>query len=135
MNKKLLSITFVATLALASCNKKLVEPITSPISTSEITVPTGFSWENSRNVNLNISIAETRFPGKLYVVAIYNSDPSTGGTLICKGSLNSVAGFKTNLYLSNQISELYIVCISPDLKATNQTVSIASTEQDIVFGS
>ena len=135
MVKKLLYIPFAATLTFASCKKNVVEPIIPIKSTGEITVPKGFSWENSRNVNLNISISETRFPGKLYVVAIYNSDPSTGGTLICKGSLNSVAGFRTNLYLSNQISELYVVCISPDLKATNRTVSIATTDQDIVFGS
>ena len=135
MVKKLLYITFATTLTFASCKKNVVEPITPIKSTGEITVPKGFSWENSRTVNLNISISETRFPGKLYVVAIYNSDPSTGGILICKGSLNSVAGFRTNLYLSNQISELYVVCISPDLKATNRTVSIATADQDIVFGS
>ncbi|TCC86601.1 hypothetical protein EZ428_23085 [Pedobacter frigiditerrae] len=134
MVKKLLYITIAATLSIASCKKNSVTPVTAIKSTNEITAPKGFSWENSRSINLNISISQTKFPGKLYVVAIYTSDPSTGGTLISKGSLNAVTKFKSNLYLSNQVKELYIVCISPDLKVIHKTVVIGITDQDIVFG-
>jgi len=103
--------------------------------TSEIAAPKGFNWENSRNININISISENKFAGKLYMVTIYSANPASGGKLMSKGSLTSITRFRSKIYLSNQINELYIVCMAPDKTMNTRTIEAGTADLDIVFGS
>ncbi|MFP5079163.1 hypothetical protein [Pedobacter sp. JCM 36344] len=135
MIKKFLIIASIASVSLASCKKPAIEPPIEPAKTTNaILAPVGFKWENSRNLNLSISIAENKFPGKLYVVAIYTSDGVAGGKLLAKGSLTVITRFKTKLYLSNQVTELYIVCMAPDKTITTRNIKAGTADLDINMG-
>jgi hypothetical protein len=135
MIKKLLIIASIATVTLASCKKEAtVTPLESVKTTSSISPPIGFKWENSRTINLSVSTSEDKFPGKLYVVAVYASDPASGGKLLMKGSLTSTARFKSKMYLSNQITELYIIFMSPDRTMTTRKIQAGTADLDINMG-
>ncbi|MHA4896490.1 hypothetical protein ACXZ1K_17190 [Pedobacter sp. PWIIR3] len=137
MNKPLLTLSAVCTLLFASCSKEVITTnpeVVAEKPTAALTVPKGFSWENSRNVNLNVSIAETKFPGKTYIVAIYATDPSRGSKLLSKGALNTIKKFKSKMYLSNQITELYLICMAPDKSITSKKIQANATELNISFG-
>ena len=135
MIKRLLIITAIGSMTLLSCKKELVDATMEPAkATSGITAPTGFKWENSRNLTLSIGTTENKFPGKLYVVAIYVSDPASGGKLLTKGSLTSTAKFKSKVYLSNQITELYIIFMAPDKTITTRKIQAGTADLDINMG-
>lgn len=135
MIRKLLILASIATVTLASCKKEITEVTPEPVkTTSEIAAPAGFKWENSRNLNLNVSIAQNKFPGKMYVVAIYAADPASGGKLLSKGSLTSTLRFRSKVYLSNQITELYIICIAPDRTTTTKKIQAGTADLDIIMG-
>ena len=135
MIKRLLILTAIGSIALLSCKKELVDAAIAPVTTtSGITAPTGFKWENSRNLILSVGTTENKFPGKLYIVAIYASDPASGGKLLTKGSLTSTAKFKSKVYLSNQITELYIIFMAPDQTIKTKKVQAGTADLDINIG-
>ena len=132
MIKKLLMLAVIATVTLASCKKEAVDTPIEPIKTiGNIAVPAGFKWENSRNLNLSVGTSDTKFPGKLYVVAIYASDPVSGGKLLAKGSLSTSAKFKSKFYLSNQITELYFILMAPDGAMSTKKIQAGGTDLEI----
>lgn len=137
MLKKLLSLVLVSAVML-SCKKetlpaKPTDPIEA-ISFDKIKVPTGFTWENSRNINLSIEIGDVRFPKVIHVVSIYNGDPVVNGKLLTKGSATTEAPFKSKIYLSNQVTEVYIVTMFPNGTKTSQKVKVGTAEVKLVVG-
>ena len=136
MIKKLLLTACIASLLFASCKKDATEvPIVPILTTNSISAPAGFKWENSRNLNVSVSTTDNSFPGKMSVVAIYASDPASGGKLLTKGSVTSTAKFKSKINLSNQITELYIIFLAPDKTITTKKVQAGITDLDINMGS
>jgi hypothetical protein len=113
---------------MSSCKKDSVQNNVVIPSTNTIKVPLGFNWENSRSINISINITDSRFQNMLHVIAIYDSQPSNGGNLITKGSASTSTAFKSKLYLSNQIKELYIVKTSPDNSTSIQMIQVGSAD-------
>ncbi|MES2828781.1 MAG: hypothetical protein V4687_11510 [Bacteroidota bacterium] len=137
MIKKLLTLTSISCLMLASCSKEIVTAEPEPVAakpTATLEVPKGFTWENSRAVNLNVTIADTKFSGKTYIVAIYATDPSRGSKILSKGALSTAKKFKSKMYLSNQITELYLICMAPDKSTTSKKVLASTSELNVSFG-
>ena len=128
MIKKLLIVTLVPVVIFFSCKKEElpVTPLAVEKSTSAIIVPPGFTWENSRNINFTVIINGNRFPGIIHVISIYDGDPAKGGNLLSKGSATNIAAYKSKIYLSKQIGEVYIVAAFPDGTKTTQKLQINS---------
>ena len=135
MIKKLL---FAAVLAICftSCKKdSSVNPVAEiPIATSDIIVPAGFKWESSRTITFNVSIYDAKFQGVFHLVGIYAGVPAAGGAVIAKGSATTIASFKSKLYISNQIKQVYIVITAPDNTKVTKVVNLDSGNIDVSIG-
>lgn len=124
---------------LASCEKgpavapAVVKPTPAeeyvPTSANAITVPEGFDWSTSRNVNFYINISTEKFPGMIHMIHIYEGDPADG-KLLGKGSVTDQAAFKCTVFLPNQVKNVTIVCTAPDNTKTLQKWAI--TDNNIV---
>jgi LruC domain-containing protein len=123
MNKFALTALF-GILAVSACQKDASVNVAKVSTTHELVVPTGFTWENSRDIYFDINIADAKFPSSLYVVAIYDKDPALNGTLLSKGSASQSVHFKTKIYIANTVKEVFVVRVAPDNTKTTQVVPI-----------
>ena len=125
--KKLLTISLVAACAFMSCNKTTTAGPTTPKTTNDIVVPTGFNWENSRNVSFVVNITDAKFAGKVHVICVYDGDPANGGKLMLKGSATTSSAYKSTVYLSDQVADIYIACTAPDNVSVIQKATISAS--------
>lgn len=130
MKKNQISIAMLCACAMVSC-KKASEVVTSTATvttTSQIKAPTGFTWQNSRSINFTINVTDTRFPKISSVISLYDADPNNGGNLLVKGAALNASSFKSSVYISNQITLVYLVKTSPDITNTIQKISIGTAD-------
>lgn len=113
---------------MSSCKKDSITNQTVVTSTSDIKVPLGFTWENSRSINFTINVTDTRFQNMIHVISFYDGIPGSGGKLLAKGSASINASFKSKLYLSNQIKEMYIVKTSADNATSIQKIQVSNID-------
>lgn len=125
----LLALLFIA----FSCRKNENGVITET-NLETLTVPEGFTWENSREVSFSIGISDTRFGQAIHYVSIYNGDPANGGELISGGAATLVSPFNTKLALASVITEVYIVKKAPDGSAVSEKVAVNSTDMFLTIG-
>jgi LruC domain-containing protein len=97
-------------------------------SMDDLVIPSGFKWENSRDVNFNIAINDLKFLDDLHLISIYDKDPALGGELLAKGSATSLSPFLTTIYLASTIKEVYIVKTAPDNTKFGQKVEAKSKD-------
>lgn len=128
MIKKITLITTALATLLVSCAKESRAPDVQSIATSTIKVPAGFTWENSRNVNLTLSVADSESPNKIHVISVYDGDPADGGNLLTKGSALTTSAFKSKIYLSNQITAVYLVGAFPDGTSVTNKQTITGSD-------
>lgn len=87
MRNKLSIITPHCVISLSSCKKIESLKKKTPLSSEgTLAIPAGFTWQNSRNINLTVSVTDTRYGSSMHMTSIYDRDPATGGKLILKGS-------------------------------------------------
>jgi len=129
MKKILITIAIISALAFNSCkttNEAIPEMPAN--TTNSIKVPIGFTWQNSRNLNFTISLTDVRFPKSIYMISIYNGDPSNGGSLLIKGSATTQSEFRGRVYTSNQTTQIHIIKTAPDNSKTVKKVSIENDD-------
>jgi hypothetical protein len=80
----LIIIVFIA--GLSSCEKKDSAFEGTVSNMSDLKIPVGFTWENSKDIYFDITITDNRFNDALHVVSIYDADPALNGKLLSKGS-------------------------------------------------
>jgi hypothetical protein len=136
MKKTLLTIAMFSACVMFSCKKESdgVTTVTTVSSTSNIQAPSGFTWESSRNLNFTINVTDSRFPKIASVISIYDADPNNGGNLLTKGSATTLVSFKTKLYLSDQITKVFIVKTSPDNTNLIQAVQVGTADVIVAIG-
>jgi len=117
-NHYLLAISILL-LTLGSCKKQdtLVDP-------NPITPPSGFLWEVSANIDINIRINDPRFSDASHTISVYTSDPQNGGSLIAKGAAANGKPFITKIYLADTVKTLVIVKTAPDLSTMQEDMII-----------
>ncbi len=138
LNKSVTILLFTIML-LSACLKevskpKVEEPNNSINSIGDLTVPTNFDWENSREVNFEVTITDTRFGEAFHSISIYDENPLAGGKLIGKGAASISASFKTKLNIANTYSRLFISKISPDQSEISKYVDISNNNIVIPLG-
>ena len=128
--KKLITYTAICIFFFSSCKKAIpLELIVSNNSATQyIKVPTNFKWETASNLNITVNINDTRSPNSIFMVSIYNGDPSQGGVNIAKGAASNLFAFKSKLNISKQVPFIYIVKTSPDDVEIIQKIAVASTD-------
>ena len=131
MKKTILSITALSLLFLGSCTKDVVKENTPELNNNvsnmnDLVVPANFTWENSRDVNLNINITDARFQELVHVISIYDENPLSGGELITRGSATLSNPFNTQLNLANTINRVFVSKVSPDGSEISKYIDINS---------
>ena len=130
MKKKLLAITLISSIVMVSCVKSALQApnidTTAKTGTSNLVIQKGFNWENSRTVNFTVNVTDTRFNGKVQIIAIYDGDPKAGGKIITRGSATPTKAFNSKLYISNQMLQVYIKKTAADNSQIIQVVQISS---------
>lgn len=136
MLKKLLTIMLVAAVAMSSCKKETTQPVTKIAikSTGQIVVPTGFNWQNSRNLNIKVSIVDATSATAIHVVSIYDNDPAAGGNLISKGAASTLNPYKGKINLSNQIATVFVVNAYANGSRITQKVTAGTAHLNISIG-
>lgn len=134
MRKLGLALALLSIAVLPACKKKSqdVTPVVNNIS--EIKVPAGFNWESSHNVAFKAEITDSRFGAALHVISVYDGDPYSGGNIIAKGTASTSAAYTNQLYLSNQLKEVYVVKTSPDNSSIVSKVNVSGATADVSFG-
>jgi len=130
MKKGLLIIILLSMFATACKTTKQTLPDGSngtTMVTANIVPPLGFSWENSRNVYFTVKATDGQFSGVNYLISVYDADPANGGKLLIKGSASAITAFTATLYLSNLVTQVYLVKTAPDASTTTQIVKLSST--------
>lgn len=136
MKIQFFATAIICTIFFTSCNKedKLTLNQKPAKLSSEIIAPTGFTWENSRNINFTINVSNIKFQNNIHVITIYNGDPKTGGTQITKGSATTTEAFKCKIYLPNHILDVYVVGVFPNGSVITKKITITKPDLSITIG-
>jgi hypothetical protein len=135
MKTNLVTIILLAVITFASCKKPSEndDSLTTK-GTSEIIVPKGFTWESSRTIKFKVNVTDARYIGAFYVVSIYDGNPNAGAHLLAKGSATVLVPFSTSVYLSKQLTEVYVVKHSPDNTKTTKIISVGAENIETSIG-
>jgi len=138
LNKSVTILLFTIML-LSSCLKEVSkpkeeEPNNSINSIGDLIVPPNFDWENSREVNFEVTITDTRFGEAFHSISIYDENPLAGGKLIGKGAASISESFKTKLNIANTYSRVFISKLSPDQSEISKYVDINTNNILIPLG-
>ncbi|MDP3468947.1 MAG: LruC domain-containing protein [Daejeonella sp.] len=135
MRKVLSLIILTIFVGLSSCKKEnnAVEGTVSNMS--DLKVPVGFTWENSKDIYFDITITDARFNDALHVVSIYDADPALNGKLLSKGSASLKLPFTTKVYLPNTVKEVFVVKTAPDNTSSMQKVAISGLKLSVQLSS
>ena len=135
MKTNLVAIILLAVIMFASC-KKPSKNDDSLIAkgTTDIIVPIGFTWESSRTIKFKVNVTDARYLGKPYVVSIYDGNPNAGAHLLAKGSATLLLPFITTIYLSKQLTEVYIIKHSPDNTKTTKILAVGAENIETSIG-
>ncbi|MBW4888229.1 LruC domain-containing protein [Mucilaginibacter sp. HMF5004] len=134
--KVLIVAALMSTFAITSC-KKVADNGEIAVNTTinDIKVPAGFTWESSRAVSFTVNMTDSRFgTNAVHVISVYDGDPSNGGSLVSRGSATTTTAYTSNLYLSNQIKQVYVVKTSPDGSSITQKVTVGTAPVSITIG-
>ncbi|MES2380307.1 MAG: LruC domain-containing protein [Bacteroidota bacterium] len=139
MKKIQTALILVGLLSLTSCLPSVEsakeQPNNNNVSNmNDLVVPIGFTWQNSRDVNFNIGITDTRFQEAVHVVSVYDANPLVGGNLIARGSATLSTPLAAQLNLANTLKSVYIVKTSPDNSELSQEVAIEGTTVNVQLG-
>ena len=135
MKKKLLTLSIIIIVLMAACKKQADQTAATTISsTTDIKVPAGFTWENSRNITFTVTLIDTLFPAKAHVVSIYDGSPANGGNLLAKGTVIVATAFKSTVYLSNKISIVYVATTFQDGSRILQKIPVSKSDVAISVG-
>jgi len=127
MKNILLSLTVLTVLAASSCKtSKDVAPMLTGKTTATIKVPTGFTWQNSRNLSFTVNLTDTRFASSVFLISIFDRNPAQGGHLLTEGSATTKTAFSSKVFTSNQVTEVYIVKTAPDNSQATQTIKVGT---------
>lgn len=119
---RILIYTLSIALMAVSCKKSSFEENSNPEET--LTVPSSFTWETTRAVNINIQSGDANANGLLYKVSIYTSNPTSSSTPINSGAVGYGYPFKLTQNLPVTTKTLY-------LKISYPTGGETTVSQDI----
>ncbi|WP_170227058.1 LruC domain-containing protein [Luteibaculum oceani] len=133
--KTLTQILALSFLLLLGCKKYVVneKPIANP-GTADMVVPDGFSYETTKNVEVNIQVSDLENRPLAYKsVRFYSKDPVDGGVLLGKGYTDPQGNLKSWLHVPTYLNEVFVQLGFVGF-ANNQTVGINNGKLNITFG-
>lgn len=86
---------------------------------------------DSRFVNFQVKVTDARYGNKMFVISIYDKDPSQGGVLLSEGSATLELPFLTKIYLYEKIQSVYILRTAFDNSTVSSIVSLDSVNVNV----
>ena len=121
--KRILTLILLTALGVStSCQKQDALEETVVKDMTKLQVPSGFSWESSKDIYFEVNITDMRFSKAIHVVSIYDADPALNGKFLARGSASISSAFSTKIYLPNTVKEVFIVKTAPDNSSSSQKV-------------
>ena len=101
---------------------------------TDLKVDPAFQFENFINLDVTIKVAN---PGQqsLFVIQVFQDDPSKNGRLIASGATDNTLQYKTKLRVPSRLKELWVGKVSATGVNEYTVVPIAGTTFNYTFGS
>lgn len=136
---KSISLLFAAAVALSSCQKEEGNQTTDPsliavASTLDLKVPTGFNFETTEMIDLNLSIDEAPLNSK-YLLKVYTQNPSASAAPVYQAFIDNGSGLTEKVNIPAGLSQLYLVVQAPDGSSFLTIVPKTSTINHIFYKS
>jgi len=133
MKKIILFAALLSAVTFQGCKKS--DTTSTPVinSVNDIKVPAGFSWESSHHVAFKAAITDTRFGTAIHSIAVYDGNPYKGGNLLAQGSASTTSSFSSDIYISDQVTQVYVVKTSPDKSQIINTVNMQGSTANVSF--
>ncbi|MCX6283738.1 MAG: LruC domain-containing protein [Bacteroidetes bacterium] len=128
-------ILFAGSVSIISgCKRTYDTPVTTPTHFTDLKVDPAFQFDNFINLDATIKVGN---PGlqTLFVIQVYQGDPSLDGKLIASGATDNTLQFKTKLRVPSRLKELWIGKISQTGINQYIAVPISGTTFSYTFGS
>lgn len=113
-----------------ACKKNSDGEKTTPTKFTQLQVDQNFKFSPYIDLSVTINVEQSATIS-MYVIQLFNGDPSKGGKLIGTGSTDANFQYKTKIRMPSAIKEIYIAKISPD--GINKYVSTAITGTSLVY--
>lgn len=139
MKNVFLLLALIVSITVASCQKtaillKTFTPVSKTLSSTGIIVPKGFTWANSRNIIFTVRISDVNAGNSIFIISVYDADPGRGGHILSKGTANGKSPFVSKIFLSNQITSVYILKTSMYNVKVNTTVQVGNSDLTVSMG-
>jgi LruC domain-containing protein len=117
----------------SGCKKHTDNTTTEPTKFTELKVASNFRFESFINLNVTIGIAN---PGSqtIFVIQVFQDDPSKGGQLIATGATDNTLQYKTTLRVPTRLTQLWVGKIATSGITEYKAVPITGTTFSYTFG-
>ena len=135
LSLSLIGLIIAATVFIVSgCRKKLPDDNPpAPKNFVDLKVAPDFQFDNFINLEATIAVINPG-PQSLFVIQIYQGDPSTDGKMIATGATDASLTYKTSLRVPSRLKELYVGKISAAGNNEFMAVPISGTTLVYTFG-
>jgi len=105
VNLIILILFAVSMVIMSGCKRNHDVTPSVPTKFTDLKVDPAFQFDNFINLNVTIKVAN---PGQqnLFVIQIFQGDPSKDGKLIASGATDNTLLYKTNLRVPSRLKEL-----------------------------
>ncbi|MCX6281034.1 MAG: LruC domain-containing protein [Bacteroidetes bacterium] len=119
---------------LSGCKRTYDTPVTTPTHFTDLKVDPAFQFDNFINLDATIKVGN---PGQqtLFVIQVFQGDPSLDGKLIATGATDNTLQYKTKLRVPSRLKELWVGKISQTGINEYKAVPISGTTFNYTFGS
>ncbi len=132
--KNLIFISILILATLASCKKDEKDPIKDVDKATEMVVPNGFKFENSKDLTFTIKVTDQRFGAVGHRITIYDADPTQGGKVLAIGGGTVNRPFVGRIDKSVLVKELFIEKKAPSGESFVKKVVLTSNDLQMELG-
>jgi len=120
---KLFLLLSLVALTVISCRELSDNPIpeNENASIKDITVPQGFNWETTSDIEVSIAISGTKAYEAKSKISIFTNNPSEGGELILSGTATPGKALSGTIRIPSSMTEVFLKMESPygEVKTAN----------------
>jgi len=113
-----------------ACKKRNDDEQSNPTKFTQLQVDQNFKFSPYIDISVTVNVPQSATIS-MYVIQLFNGDPSKGGKLISTGATDANFQYNTRIRMPSAVKELYIGKISPD--GINQYISTPITGASLVY--
>lgn len=132
--KKLFFIAILILATLSACQKDKRDNIKDVDKTADIVVPSGFNFENSKDLSFTIKVTDNRFGAVGHRITIFDADPASGGKVLAVGGGTINKPFTGRIDNSVLVKELFIQKKAPGGETFTRKVVLTGNTLELELG-